>query len=201
MIADLNAGHCTDAKCSGIVRAAAAASTDSHPLASLSLSLYPVHRPFFAPESLVILFPRRFSPRSSPPLLPASSDSYRKFVPYDSPFPPSPSLRNRALRHPIVPFPFPPSLSPSRNRSGQRALPFSRGSGYGNGRRRRSLRVSGSFCFCSAFHAGIGNAYFITARCLAGIWQFTLRARREDRFLAIARESRVRDFRMPRMLN
>lgn len=25
-----------------------------------------------------------------------------------------------------------------------------------------------SFCFCSAFHRGIGNAYFITLRCLAG---------------------------------
>lgn len=122
----------------------AAASTDLIP------RIDSIRRAFFAPEPLVILFPRRFSRStlasgvvgflseictvrlsSLPPSLPS-------FVSFSATF-----------LCPLVP-----------------ADGISRGSG--NGWKRWSLRVLGSFCFVPPYLRGIGDAYFITllmARC------------------------------------
>lgn len=56
--------------------------------------------------------------------------------------------------------------SPPPHRSGQRAL--SRKRIWKWAKAMVLTRVSLSFCFCSAFHQGIGNAYFITLRCFVG---------------------------------
>jgi len=109
--------------------------------------------PFFAPGPLVILFPRRFS-KFSRPAPPSGIVGFLSEICTVRPaFPGHLPLPSRSPVLPLVP-----------------ANRLSRGSGYGNGYRRRSLRVSGSFCFCSAFHrrGRIGNAYFITARRLTG---------------------------------
>lgn len=135
------------------------------PTATPSRRLAPIRGVFFAPEPLVILFPRRF--RAPPPLSPWPLSRLRRrrilignlyrttrFSHSSSSFSYSSiscTFSFETLLHPLV-----------------SANGLSRGSGYGNGWRRWSLRVSGSFCFCSAFHRGIGNAYFITPRCLAG---------------------------------
>lgn len=63
------------------------------------------------------------------------------------------------------PAPPPPPSFPSKLSSTPlvSANGLSRGSGYGNGWRRWSLRVSGSFCFCSVFHQGNRQCIFYNA--------------------------------------
>lgn len=117
--------------------------------------------PFFsAPEPLVILFPRRF--RAVPP--PRPRPRRRRILIGNL-------YRTTRFSHPhlfLLRLLLPRLLLRNSPPPLVSANGLSRGSGYGNGWRRWSLRVSASFCFCSAFHRGIGNAYFITPRCLAG---------------------------------
>jgi len=128
----------------------------SIPVQFRPLPPHPLHRShsqdlFCSGEPLVILFPRRFSrPTIASGVVGFLSEicTVRLGFPAPPSSPPSPSLFPS-------PFPLP--------RSGQRV--FSRKRIW---KWRWSLRVSGSFCFCSALHRGIGNAYFITLRCFAG---------------------------------
>lgn len=120
---------------------------------------------FSAPEPLVILFPRRF--KAVPP--PRPRPRRRRILIGNL-------YRTTRFSHPhlfllrlfLLRLLLPRLLLRNSPPPLVSANGLSRGSGYGNGWRRWSLRVSASFCFCSAFHRGIGNAYFITPRCLAG---------------------------------
>lgn len=95
---------------------------------------------FFASEPLVILFPRRFSS-------PTFASGVVGFL-------------SEICTARLAP------LFPPQRRSGQRAL--SRKRIWKWAKAMVLTRVSLSFCFCSVFHRGIGNAYFITLRYFVG---------------------------------
>lgn len=136
MIADLNAGHY---RCQ-VFRYSPCRCCCFNEFPSPSLASTPFRGAFFLAGDACNFISSPIHPRPTHPSPPASSDSYRKFVPYDSPFPrllstvrPPPSQSTLGAPYPALSILH--SLPPFSHRDVVVAANdgLSRGSGYGNG--------------------------------------------------------------------
>lgn len=157
MIVDLNAGHY---RCE-VFRYSLALQLQRPPNPRLAPHPLPILGVFFAPEPLVILFPHRF--RAAPFLSSASGvvGFLSEICTVRLAFPTLPPLLHLLLHLLLLLLHLFLRNSPPLPRLGQRAL--SRKRIWKWVEARWSLRVSGSFCFCSAFHRGNRQCIFYNA--------------------------------------